>query len=90
MAQRETDWRDTIGPVLQAGQQRGMRATELALLTRERLGPSFGSVSFMWAFRQAFGVPLPTLIQAELWQGFHPGPDAVSDEEFEQLLAPWI
>lgn len=84
------DWRNTVAQVLSQGKESGMSAIELARLTQEHLGDAFNSVTFMNSFRKAFGVPFNEMRKAALWREIHPGPHAISDEEFTQLLAPWI
>ncbi|MFC8567551.1 hypothetical protein ACFUIW_17515 [Streptomyces sp. NPDC057245] len=75
---------------LRATAAAGMNAVELALLSREKLGPAFGAVSFVAVFRQAFGIPLPVLQRAQAWERFGWGDTHISDEEFCALLSPWM
>jgi hypothetical protein len=84
------DWLKKTVDILQAEKKRGLPATELALVARDHLGEAFNSVTFMAAFRQAFNIPLKVMQDAVLWKEFHAGPQAMSDEEFEQLLSSWI
>lgn len=84
------DWRNTVVQVLTQGKESGMSATALVRLTQEHLGDAFNSVTFMNSFRKAFGVPYGQMRRAALWRGIHPGPHAISDDEFIRLLAPWV
>lgn len=75
---------------LKAAHAEGKDAVELALLSREKLGTSFGVISFISVFRLAFSIPLPVLQRAQAWQRFGWGSTAISDEEFSALLYPWL
>ncbi|RKT54519.1 hypothetical protein [Saccharothrix australiensis] len=76
--------------LLRAGGRDGLGAVALAGLAREHLGDAFDTVTFLASFRMAFGVPFETMRAATAWRGHHPGPHALSDAEFERLLAPWL
>jgi hypothetical protein len=72
------------------GDLRGTDAVELATFAREKLGTTFGAISFIGAFRLAFGIPLPVLQRAQARQRFSRGGAEISDEEFSALLSPWL
>ncbi|KOX32445.1 hypothetical protein [Streptomyces sp. NRRL F-6491] len=75
---------------LRAARAEGKDAVELALFSREKLGPAFGVISFIAVFRTAFDIPLPVLQRAQAWEGFGWGSARISDEEFSALLSPWL
>ncbi|GGY22879.1 hypothetical protein GCM10010384_32410 [Streptomyces djakartensis] len=81
---------DKLAEELRSAHAEGKEAVELALLTREKLGAKFGVISFISAFRLAFGIPLPILQRAQAWQRFGWGGASISDAEFSALLAPWL
>ncbi|MDQ1010169.1 hypothetical protein QFZ82_004654 [Streptomyces sp. V4I23] len=51
---------------LQAGRNQGLSTIELGKLAEKSLGPAFGPVSFIAAFRGAFGIPLDALQRAHV------------------------
>ncbi|WP_306330009.1 hypothetical protein [Streptomyces venezuelae] len=81
---------ESVADGLRAARAEGRSATELALRCRTELGSAFGVISFIAVFRSAFDVPLPVLQRAQAWQGFGWGAEQISDEEFSDLLAPWL
>ena len=68
----------------------GRDAVELALLSRDKLGSAFGTISFIASFRLAFNIPLSVLQRAQAWEGFGWGSVQISDEEFSAVLSPWL
>ncbi|MFB7085778.1 hypothetical protein [Streptomyces sp. NPDC056296] len=81
---------EKIAGELQAAHAEGMDAVELALLSREKMGATFGVISFVAAFRHAFGIPLPVLQRAQAWERFGWGDTHITDEEFRAALSPWL
>ncbi|MEU9293226.1 hypothetical protein ACFY8P_06310 [Streptomyces sp. NPDC012693] len=75
---------------LSAARAEGKSPVELALLCRDTLGSAFGVISFIAAFRMAFDVPLHVLQRAQAWERFGWGSVAISDQEFSDLLSPWL
>ncbi|MBL1287321.1 hypothetical protein JKV81_10765 [Streptomyces sp. For3] len=75
---------------LRTAHRQGSGATELGTLAKDTLGPAFGPVSFVAVFSSAFGIPIDVLQRALAWQGFNPSTNAISDEEFTDLLAKWL
>ncbi|WHT22164.1 hypothetical protein N8J89_14180 [Crossiella sp. CA-258035] len=90
MTTREPDRIEVAAELLRAAKAEGAGAVELVALLRQRLG-ELPTMVFIGSFRQAFGIPLKVLLEAETWQGFHqPGPLNLTDEQFTRLLSPWI
>jgi hypothetical protein len=56
---------------------------------QEYLAPSFSVFDFSRYFKEAFGIPLETLRDAEAWVGFNAA-GTLDDCEFDQLLRPWL
>ncbi|WP_217165267.1 hypothetical protein [Streptomyces sp. AC512_CC834] len=81
---------EKIAGELQAAHAEGMDAMELALLSRERMGATFGVISFIAVFRHAFDIPLPVLQRAQAWERFDWGDKHITDEEFCAVLSPWL
>lgn len=81
---------EKIAGELRAAHSEGKDAVELALLAREKLGATFGVISFIASFRLAFNIPLPVLQRAQAWQRFGWGGTSISDEEFSATLSPWL
>ncbi|MFI6307120.1 hypothetical protein ACIBCH_34990 [Amycolatopsis thailandensis] len=49
-----------------------------------------GGVAAMNVFCSAFGIPPQVARVLDLWHEFNIGPHAISDDELEQLLEPWL
>jgi hypothetical protein len=81
---------EEIAQELSAAHRGGKDAVELALLAREKLGPKFGVISFIAVFRLAFDIPLPVLQRAQAWEGFSWGGTQISNDEFTEILSPWL
>ncbi|MGI5199033.1 hypothetical protein ACQEVY_36280 [Streptomyces sp. CA-288835] len=81
---------EKIAGELRAAHDEGKDAVELALLSREKLGETFGVISFTASFHLAFHVPLPVLQRAHAWQRFGWGRTSISDEEISAILSPWL
>ncbi|WP_150160242.1 hypothetical protein [Streptomyces venezuelae] len=81
---------EVVADKMRAARTEGKDATELALLCKAELGSAFGVISFIAAFRSAFDVPLHVLQRAQAWEGFGWGGTQISDQEFSDLLAPWL
>lgn len=81
---------EKIAGELRSAHSEGKDAVELALLSREKLGETFGVISFITSFRLAFNIPLPVLQRAQAWQQFGWGGESISDEEFSAILSPWL
>ncbi|MBB1158983.1 MULTISPECIES: hypothetical protein [Amycolatopsis] len=68
----------------------GRGATEVAREARSLLGERFSSVTFMYVLMRAFEVEYTAARDAALWHEFHSGTRALSDDDLEKLLAPWL
>ncbi|TLS45866.1 hypothetical protein FE633_11945 [Streptomyces montanus] len=88
--ERKMDKMKEIAGELRAAHAEGKDAVELALISREKLGPAFGVISFIASFRLAFNIPLPVLQRAQAWERFGWGGVQISDEEFSAILSPWL
>lgn len=75
---------------LKRGRDDGLDAIDLANIAKTGLAPGFGPISFIAAFREAFGIPLNVLQEAHSWEGFEFGGSTIPDDEFKEALAPWI
>ena len=81
---------EEVAGELRAAHADGKDAIELALLAKKRLGAGFRAVPFIASFRLAFDIPLPVLQRAQAWERFGLGSVHISDEEFTNLLSPWL
>ncbi|MFD8979462.1 hypothetical protein [Streptomyces sp. NPDC059564] len=81
---------EEVAGELQTAHADGKNVVDLALLSKDRLGPAFGVISFIASFHLAFNIPLPVLQQAQAWERFGWGGVQISDQEFSALLSPWL
>ncbi|RDI50142.1 hypothetical protein [Nocardia mexicana] len=83
---------EAVARTLRASQAGGTRPVELARMAKDELGEDFRAINVVKVFRDAFEIPLPVLKSATCWQGFALAPDdtALSDDEFDRLLEPWL
>jgi hypothetical protein len=62
--------------------------SEAARVLDGLLPDGIGQDSLTFYFKRAFpGIPLKTLIDAQLWTGVSAGP--ITDAEFDEMLRPW-
>ena len=78
-----------ISELLRSRATGGAKASELARWLRSYLAETFSVFDFIRYFKEAFGVPLSTLRDAEAWVGFSED-GTLTDEEFDRLLEPWL
>ncbi|MCO1577903.1 hypothetical protein M8C13_19295 [Crossiella sp. SN42] len=80
---------ETAESVLRQRWTPGIRAVDLAQALLSECS-AVSAIVFIAAFRRAFDIPIATMTRAQNWQGRAPHPLALSDEGFDELLAPWM